>query len=241
MSKRLIIILIILFVVTFQIFSTSLIGGLVGLGFDLATTKRVTNFIIEGESVQIGGLSIKNLKKNLSKFDFSVLEFEGRFDIYQQSKLSIAWPMFKNLLLGFGGGSKSQGDLGGKLVGLLSDWSSFSVMAIGIILYATDIFVTGSLVGLFGGEYNINDPSNELQRYAKGFLTAGLITFGAGRLAQFFIPLGYGLRYNKALRFSLGLNKDETDAFGPTLAFSPALVVNKDANLALNLTARVSF
>ncbi len=222
-------------------FVGTVLTNVISIGFDLATTKRVTKFDIDGEKINIGGISIKGLKKSISSYDFSSVGFGDRYSLYEKAKAPITWPMISNVLLGYGKGSKSQGDLGGELFGLISDWTSLGIIATGIILYTVDIFITGGLVAMFGGEYQFNDPNNELQQTARGLLAGGFITLGATRLAQLFIPLSYGLRYNKVLRSSLGVTKDKSDAFGLSLSVVPAIVINDNSQVGLNLVAKLTF
>ncbi len=194
---------------------------LLKIGYDLVTIKRVTKMDIDGVQISLGGISVKGLKRTMGTYDFTDLEFKDRLALYEKAKVPIALPAVRNALQGMGKGSKSQGDLGGKLFGIVGDYTSYGVISVGIILIAIDAFIVGIFSGGDPDAFDWDDTDDELLMMGKGFVKWGLVGFAAQRLAQLLIPIGYGARYNTALREGLGITRDGGDLFSLSMGFDP--------------------
>jgi len=129
--------------------------SLVGTGLDALNTEDGIPVEIDGERVYLGGSTLGALKKTFKNHDFSQLTFEQRSALYEQAQVSIAWPAFKNLLAGFGSGSKLQGDLGGQLFGQIADWTAATTIGIGMGTFLIDLF----FIQVFSaGSSSFDDP-----------------------------------------------------------------------------------
>jgi hypothetical protein len=234
--KKLTLTIVLLLVVT-SLFSALPILDFVLAGVDIATTRKITKADIDGQEIKFGGTSIKQLKKSLNTYDFTTLDFEDRLYLYGKGEVPLTIPIVKSIFLGMGSGSKSQGDLGGKLFGVAADSVSYGLITAGITFYIIDMIFVGSLSSAFGGEWNPNDPNSELQSYARGFLYGGLAALGASRIIQIILPINYAAKYNKTLRNSLGITKDKQDAFSFNVGFVP----NVNFDPAVQLSAKISF
>jgi len=219
-----------------------LLLDVIGLGLDVATTGRSSSVIVEGEAISLGGSSVKALKRSLGEYDFSTLPLTDRLAIYDEAKVSITGPVFRNLLLGFGSGSKSQGDRAGVLFGTVLDATSAGVLGLGLSLYLIDLLFIAPWGTIGNPGYNhFENPDDELQQIAGGLVIGGLIALGAGRIIQAVLPIGYGVRHNKALRDGLGVTKDGADAFSLSVALVPVRRNTTDLAVGLSLASRVSF
>lgn len=239
--KRMVVVLLLCAVLA-PLASAPILLDLIGLGLDVATTKRSSAVIVEGETITLGGSSVKAMKKSLASFDFTTVEFSDRLAIYEEAKTNITWPVFKNLLLGFGSGSKSQGDRAGVLFGTVLDATSAGVLGLGLSLYLIDLLFIAPWGTIGNPGYNhFENPDDELQQIAGGLVIGGLIALGAGRIIQAVLPIGYGVRHNKALRDGLGVTKDGADAFSLSVALVPVRRNTTDLAVGLSLASRVSF
>lgn len=180
--------------------------------FDTNESNPAQFVLIDGEKVFLGGISLRSLNKVVKNHDFSGLAFQVRSNVYQGSKLPITWPVFKNVLAGFGEGSELQGDLGGKIFGVVADWTSSSLLGVGLGGLLIDLFFVYPFYQLQGdkGFFETDDALREL---SVGALLIGAGTFVIGRIIQAVLPVSYGSRYNTTLRNGLGLNKDMEDVF----------------------------
>ncbi len=229
--KKLTLTIVLLLVVT-SLFSALPILDFVLAGVDIATTRKITKADIDGQEIKFGGTSIKQLKKSLNNYDFSTLDFEDRLYLYGKGEVPLTIPIVKSIFLGMGSGSKSQGDLGGKLFGVAADSVSYGLITAGITFFVLDLFLIAPLVG--GNRDSTND---ELLRYGRGFLYGGLAALGASRIIQIILPINYAAKYNKTLRNSLGVTKDKQDAFSFNVGFVP----NVNFDPAVQLSAKISF
>lgn len=222
--------------------SAPILLDLIGLGLDVATTKRSSAVIVEGETITLGGSSVKAMKKSLAEFDFTTVEFSDRLAIYEEAKTNITWPVFKNLLLGFGSGSKSQGDRGGALVGTLLDSTAVTTLGVGLSLYLIDFLFVAPWGAIGNPSYNhLENSDDELMQIAGGLVIGGLIGLGASRIIQAVLPISYGARHNKALRDGLGIQKDGSDGFALSVALVPVLSADRELSLGFAVASRVSF
>lgn len=222
--------------------SAPLLLNLIGLGLDVAATGRSSHIVVEGEEVRLGGSSIKAMKKSLAQVDFSSLGFDDRLAIYDEAKTTIAWPVFKNLLLGFGSGSKNQGDRAGVLVGTVFDSVSLGVLGVGLGLVVVDLLFVAPWYGIGGSNDNpFNNPDDELMQIAGGMVIGGLAGLGASRIIQAILPISYGGRHNKALRTSLGIEKDGSDGFALSMGVVPVISADRTLSLGFGVASRISF
>lgn len=210
----------------------SLLISLLGSGLDALDTHDGIAVNLAGERVFLGGSTLSSLKRTLKNHDFQQLPFEQRLELYEQVQVSITWPVFKNLLVGFGSGSKLQGDLGGQLFGQIADWTAATTIGVGLGTYLIDFL----FIQIFtASSPNFDDP---LQDFAVGTMVAGALFLVAERAIQALLPIPYGLRHNKALRTGLGITKEGSDA----LAFSVAAVpVLKNSRVGMQVAAFINF
>jgi hypothetical protein len=233
--KRLMILVMVLSVLT-PVFAIGPVLGVIGVGLDIVTTKHSTTLIIDGEEITIGGSSIKGLQKSMDQYDFSTLNFDERLSIYENAQVSIGWPVAKGLLLGFGSGSKAQGDIGGKIFGEIADWTALATIGIGLTTYIVEFIVIAPWLG--DQEY---PKGTEMQQIAKGFLIGGAIGFGVERIIQAILPAVYGNKHNKVLRDNLGITKDGQDSFTFNVGMVPVVDREGSVNLGMQVGARLSF
>jgi len=220
--KHFLIWLVVLLVLVVPLSAQPPLISLVGTGLDALNTEDGIPVEIDGERVYLGGSTLGALKKTFKNHDFSQLTFEQRSALYEQAQVSIAWPAFKNLLAGFGSGSKLQGDLGGQLFGQIADWTAATTIGIGMGTFLIDLFF---IQVLSAGSSSFEDP---LQDFAVGAMTVGAIFLAvAERVIQAILPIPYGARYNKTLRNGLKVTKDGGDALGLSLAVGPVIRVTE--------------
>jgi hypothetical protein len=232
MKRITVVVLIVLF--TVPVFSAVPVLGIVGVGLDIVTTKHTTTVYADGQEIVIGGSSIKGLNRSLDAYDFTGFSLDDRLSIYENASISIGFPVVRNALLGFGSGSKMQGDIGGKIFGEVADWASLASMGTGLVLYLIEAIIILPFAAAAGEPY---PTGTEMQQIANAFLIGGAIGFGASRIVQAILPVTYGARYNKALRSHLGVTKEGGDSFSPLVSVAP---VGDDYSLGLVLGARVS-
>ena len=229
--KRFLMCSLVLFFLVVPLCAQSLLLSLVGTGLDAMDTQDGIPVEIEGERVYLGGSTLGTLKRTLKNHDFGQLPFDQRLALYEQAQISIAWPAFKNLLAGFGSGSKLQGDLGGQLFGQIADWTAATTIGVGLGTYLIDLF----FIQLFAASSNFDDP---LQDFAVGTMAVGAIFLLTERVIQAVLPIPYGARYNKTLRNGLGVSKDGSDALSISVAFVPGMQASQ---LGMKIGASVHF
>ena len=176
---------------------------------DTVVQANKTITMVDGQELKLQAISIASLKRHLSKYEFSTLTYSDRMNLYDQTSISMLWPMGKNLLAGFGSGSKLQGDIQGQLFGQIADWASLTTVGVGLGLYLIDLFFIKMFTQINNTSPSGGDPLEDLA-VATMFFGGG--AFIASRLIQALIPLSYGARYNKTLRKNFLLNKDLSDA-----------------------------
>src|SRR5690554_5214278 len=138
MLKRLLLVVFLALVVIplhSQTFVQSFVESVIFPTLDSALHPQTIKVTIEDEPVVVNIKGISNIKKSFAKHNFSSLEFEERLELYNRLRLKSTWPAFKNLLIGFGSGSKIQHDTTSVLVGSLLDWSSAAVIGVGAAIW----------------------------------------------------------------------------------------------------------
>ncbi len=186
-------------------------------GLDIASRELAHPVSVGGETVYFGGITHRQLKQTLQEHDVSILPYQNRLEIYQETHQDVTWPAFKNLLAGFGSGSKLQGDISGELFGMVSDWTTLSIVGVGFGIMAAEYFFTYPLF------YDIDEPyrygsAYPLSDVSLTMMIAGGGAFVLGRIIQALIPVSYGLRYNRTLRNGLGITKEMTDSWSVGMA-----------------------
>ena len=235
--KRILILTLTLLLLTSSLFAAAgVLFELVGLGLDVAATassgKKKVDLQNNEDAILIGGTGIKKLKKTLNENDFLVLDFEERLQLYDQLSVPVTWPIFKNILVGFGEGSALQHDTLGGLTGVLLDSASLASVGVGLGM----MLIEGLTLGMFGASFS-DVPDDPMMYLAKNLLIGGGIAFGVSRVIQGILPAVYGPRYNKVLRNGLGIAKDRSDARAPSLAFAP--IPSKDGTLHWQVATRI--
>lgn len=223
MRRAMILITVVLVLSTSTVFAADeLLISLIGLGLDTASTiKRgqVEVLFPEGDGVTIGGTGIRKLKNTFEEHDFLTLPYEERLELSERLSVSITWPVFKNLLFGFGSGSALQHDTLGSISGIIIDSATVGIFSIGLSVLLIDAMFLAPLRSLSGTPAS----QDELLLLGVNLMKYGAIAFAGGRVIQAALPLFYGPRYNKVVRNNLGINKDKSDAFGMNLGFAPIL------------------
>lgn len=207
--------LLLVFLLATPLLADSLIGTIIDTSLDALTDDFGVKVDLGGMSVRVGAHSVLALKQTFKKYDFSVLPFETRQEVYEQATQPIGMPMLMNFGIGFGSGSKLQGDLGGQLFGQIVDWTATIVIAGGATLYLLDIV----LPFIFTGSLNRN--ATELKDLSIKTMQVGVIFLAGERVIQGILPWPYAGRYNRTLRNGLGINKDGSDAFAISLSVLP--------------------
>jgi len=235
--KRLLLLLMLLLLLATALSAATgnLLLDAVVFGLDVATKagkgKVEVTFPDEEEAISIRRVSLKKMRTTFEEHDFLVLDYEQRLEIYNRLSVPVAWPIAKNVIIGFGKGSKLQRDTIGSITGIVMDSASTVAVGTGLTLIIFDAI----LVGILGGEENIE--YDELKTTAENLLFGGLIGLGVSRVVQGIMPTVYGLRYNKVLRTGLGLAKDKSDALSPSLGFAP--IPTRDGQLQWQIAARI--
>ncbi len=217
-----------------------LVISLLGSGLSALDPQNGIAVTLEGQQVYLGGSTLGSLKKTFRTHDFLQLPLDQRSELYEGTQVSITWPVFKNLLVGFGSGSQLQGDLGGRLFGQIVDWAAFTTIGAGAGIYLIDFLFIQMFKGLNNSSYSFNDPDDPLQELAKGIIVVGAIFLLAERAIQAILPIPYGLRYNNALRTGLGVNKDGSDRLSLNLALSPPKGLSPNQGLKVQLVGKLS-
>lgn len=214
--------------------ANSLGFSLLGATIDAYSNPGKVVINMEGDKVYLGGSTLGSLKKTLNKYDFEGLEHQTRKELYEKAQVSINWPVWKNLLIGFGSGSKLQGDIGGELFGQIADWTAATTVGVGVGMYLVDLF----LLQIFTSSSTADDPLKEL---AVGTMLVGAIFFGVERVIQALLPIPYGIRYNNALRNGLKVNKDGSDRITLGFSVTPLEVMAPNEGLQVQFVGKLSF
>lgn len=189
---------------------------------------------------QLQGSTISHMKHTFARYDFTQVPLQDRIDVYQQAKVSIVWPVFKNLLFGFGKGSQLQHDRSTEWFGIISDAATLSVASIGVGLFIFDFLLLYPLYAISGESYGFgsSDPITDIALYS---MCIGGGAFVVGRIVQAIMPLIHGPRYNRILRNGLGLTKDEANRMEIALGVNPVINKDLDVSTGIQLTASIGF
>ena len=210
------------------------LGSIVGSSLDMAASDYATVVQIDGQEIGFGGKGIASLKHTFKQHDFSQVSYQQRQEIYGKAQISLGWPAWKNLLVGFGKGSKLQGDFGGMLFGQISDWTTLSIAGAGMGIILLDILFV-QIFSASNDSMQLNNPDDPFNQLGIAAMAIGGGAFAVGRLIQALIPLTFGARYNKALRKGLLLDKNLSDTLGLDVALVPV-----SGSLAIRWVGKVS-
>jgi len=193
--------------------------------------------VIGGRAVRMRGTTPGKLADVFRLYDFSMLPREQREQIYQRYRVSVALPVTTNLLLGYGKGSKMQGDSGGSLFGSIADWTSLTMTGVGAGLLLIDFLFVYPF--MYSAEsYRLLDSADSLRNISAATLLVGLGSFLAERLVQAGLPVIYGTRHNTILSRGLGLDSGSDAEVGGGVSLLPAF---EDGILSVSLAFSRSF
>ena len=196
--------------------------------------------LLDGQRVPLRGTPLVTLKNTFSNHDFSTLPYASRLDLYEQSKVSITWPVFKNLIFGFGKGSQIQNDISSELFGIITDLSGFSISGSGFGLFIVDMLFIFPFYATGNESYSIDssDPFAAISLYS--MLIGGGGTVVLGRIVQTILPITYGNRYNRILRQGLHLTKDLEDTMTLEFSIKPKLIINHDLRMGMQFVGTIN-
>jgi len=234
--KRILVFLLLVLFIVIPLSAESLLISLLGVGLDAMDKHKSVTVEMDEEQVYFAGSTLKSLKRSFDDHDFLQLPFDERSQLYEEAKVPIAWPVLKNFLVGGGTGSKLQGSIGGEVFGQIADWTAATAIGIGLGTYLIDLF----FIQIFTGGPSRSSYEDPLYDLAIGCMKVGAVFLVAERAIQAILPIPYGLRYNKTLRKGLGINKDGSDMLTLGVDVSPALVMNEDQELGIQVVGRVS-
>ncbi len=210
------------------------LGSIVGSSLDMAASDYATVVQIDGQEFGLGGKGIASLKHTFKQHDFSQVSLQERQEIYGKAQISLGWPAWKNLLVGFGAGSKLQGDFGGMLFGQISDWTTLTIAGAGLGVLLLD-FLFIQIFNTSSGSMQLSNPDDPFNQFGLAAMAIGGGAFVVGRLIQALIPLAFGARYNRVLRNGLMLDKNLSDTLGMDVALVPV-----SGSLAIRWVGKVS-
>jgi hypothetical protein len=159
------------------------LGSIVGSSLDMAASDYATVVQIDGQEIGFGGKGIASLKRTFKQHDFSQVSYQQRQEIYGKAQISLGWPAWKNLLVGFGAGSKLQGDFGGMLFGQISDWTTLTIAGAGLGVLLLD-FLFIQIFNTSSGSMQLNNPDDPFNQLGIAAMAIGGGAFAVGRLIQ---------------------------------------------------------
>ena len=211
------------------------VSSIIGSGLDMAARPHATSVLLDGKEVSFGGRGVGELKRTFKQHDFSLLSLSERQEVYGKAHISLGWPAWKNLLVGFGEGSKLQGDFGGMLFGQISDWTTLTIAGAGLGIVLLDILFVQTF-SLSKQSIQLNNPDDAFNQIGLAAMAIGGGAFVVGRLIQALIPLAFGSRYNRTLRKGLMLDKNLSDTLGMEVSLVPL-----SDSLAIRWVGNISF
>lgn len=163
------------------------------------------------------------LDEHLSSLNVDLMGVEGRRAVFEALEVPSAWPVAKNVLIGFGSGSKSQGDVLGYMIGAAGDGIGVGLLGASLVCFSIDM--------LTGGYAGINQAS-PLIEVTKALAISGAVVIGVNRLLGIIPPLVYASSYNSKLRKGLGLDNDLNLIAVPTVSYKGDMGVTMVASIA---------
>ncbi len=177
---------------------------------------------------------IGELDKHLVSLNVDSMTLEQRREVYETYHVTSGNAIFRNVVIGFGNGSKRQGDTWGSLIGAIGDGLGFGLLVASGTCFLIDL-LTFQTLGAASGSQEVGTLSDSpLMAVTKALAIGGGVVIGVNRLVGIIPPLVYSARYNSKLRSGLGLDKK--------LNLAAAPVVNPvSGNLGVTMMASVSF
>lgn len=157
------------------------------------------------------GTSVEQLKLDLSTLDVASMDEAQRVTVYKANELKTGGAFALNLLLGFGSGSKKQGDTLGTVVGAVGDSLGVGALGVSFGLFMVDLLIIQPTMAI-GNKLSGNASTGSLQdtpllKVALYTAIGGGALLVATRIFESIRVFTYASRYNGTLRDGLGLNK----------------------------------
>lgn len=177
---------------------------------------------------------IGQLENHLMSLDVDTMTLEQRREVYEAYHVTSGNAIFRNVVIGFGNGSKRQGDTWGSLIGAIGDGIGFGLLVASGACFLIDL-ITLQTLGVASGSQEVGSLSDSpIMGVTKALAISGGIVIGVNRLIGIIPPLVYSSRYNSKLRNGLGLDKK--------LNLAAAPVVNPlNGDLGVTMMASISF
>lgn len=177
---------------------------------------------------------LNQLEKHLASLDVGNMTLEQRREVYEAYHVESGNAIFRNVVIGFGTGSKRQGDGWGSFIGALGDGIGFGLLTASATCFLIDLLTLQSLGVATGGQEVGTLSDSPLMEITKILAISGGVVIGVNRLVGIIPPLVYSARYNSRLRGGLGLDKKLN------LAMAPA-VNPYSGDLGVAMVASISF
>jgi hypothetical protein len=176
------------------------------------------------EEAKKKGTSVEQLKFDLSALDVPSMNESQRVAVYKENEMKSGGAFALNLFLGFGSGSKKQGDTTGTVVGIIGDSIGIGALGASLGLFMIDLFFIQPTIAIANGLSN--RPTNSLQdtpllKAALYTAIGGGAVLGVTRIFESIRVFTYASRYNRTLRDGLGLDKHLQLAAIPVIGSCP--------------------
>ncbi len=150
---------------------------------------------------------LDQLEKHLDSLNVGNMTLEERREIYEAYHVESGNAIFRNVVIGFGTGSKRQGDGWGSFIGALGDGIGFGLLTASATCFLIDLLTLQTLGVATGGQEVGTLSDSPLMEITKILAISGGVVIGVNRLVGIIPPLVYSARYNSRLRGGLGLDK----------------------------------
>lgn len=170
------------------------------------------------DAIEYGGRPAMNrIEEHMLSLNVDSMNLEQRREIYEAYKVSSGVAILRNVFIGFGNGSKHQGDTWGTLIGGIGDGLGIGLLTASATCFLIDL-MTFQTIGAATGSQEVGSLSDSpLMGATKALALSGAIVIGVNRLIGIIPPLVYSARYNSKLRDGLGLDKDLNLVAGPVV------------------------
>lgn len=206
--KQIVLVIFLSFLITFGMSAAS--ADLVDFAMD------VTDNVID--AIEFGGRPAMNrIQEHMLSLNVDSMSLEQRREIYESYRVSSGFAILRNVFIGFGNGSKRQGDSWGTLIGSIGDGLGIGLLTASATCFLIDL-MTFQTIGAATGSQEVGSLSDSpLMGATKALAISGAIVIGVNRLIGIIPPLVYSARYNSKLRDGLGLDKDLNLVAGPVV------------------------
>lgn len=160
---------------------------------------------------------LDQLEKHLVSLNVDDMTLEQRREVYEAYHVESGNAIFRNVVIGFGTGSKRQGDGWGSFIGALGDGIGFGLLAASATCFLIDLLTLQTLGVATGGQEVGTLSDSPLMAVTKILAISGGVVIGVNRLVGIIPPIVYSARYNSRLRGGLGLDKKLNLAMAPTV------------------------